>query len=97
MSTNSKQSIKNILALFVASTTLAVTSTAIPALAYGSNEHSFEHNERIKSMTQEEGNGYCRNRFQQLKATGDLGGGFDANRVNHVWAHIQNGDCIANT
>ncbi|BAY93819.1 MULTISPECIES: hypothetical protein [unclassified Tolypothrix] len=96
MSTTSQQSMKNKLALIFVSSTLAV-SAAIPALAYAAHEHPFHHNERIKSMTQIEGNGYCRNLFQQLKATGDLGGGFDPNRVNHVWAHIENGDCIANT
>jgi hypothetical protein len=96
MSTTSKQSIKSKLALIFTGVTLAV-SAAVPALAYAPHEHKFYHDERIKSMTQTEGNGYCRNLFQQLKATGDLGGGFDANRVNHVWAHIQNGDCIANT
>lgn len=96
MSTTSKQSIKSKLALIFTGATLAV-SAAVPALAYAPHEHPFHHDERIKSMTQTEGNGYCRNLFQQLKATGDLGGSFDANQVKHVWAHIQNGDCIANT
>ena len=96
MSTTSKKSIKSTLALIFAGATLAMMG-ALPALAYGSNEHPFHHSERIKNMTQQEGDGYCRNLFQQLKATGDLGGGFDANGVKHVWAHVRNGDCVANT
>ena len=64
---------------------------------YRSYENVFQSNDRIKSMTQTEGNGYCRNLFTQLKSTDDLGGGFDPNEVNHIWAHIENGDCVANT
>lgn len=63
---------------------------------YKAHEQAFYSNSRIQSMTQKEGNGYCRILFTQLKSTGDLGGDFDPNQVNHVWAHIQNGDCVAN-
>jgi hypothetical protein len=88
---------KSKLALILGSTTLAFTSAVLPAAAYEPHEHVFYHEDGISKMSQDAGNGYCRVKFQQLKATGDLGGGFDANRVNHVWAHIQNGDCVANT
>ncbi|MFN6155895.1 MAG: hypothetical protein ACK4YK_15385 [Dolichospermum sp.] len=88
---------KNKFALIIIGGTLGVMNAVLPAVAYAPHEHPFFHDERIKSMTQTEGNGYCRNLFNQLKATGDLGGGFDPNRVNHVWSHIQNGDCVANT
>ncbi|NEO62133.1 MAG: hypothetical protein F6J98_17500 [Moorea sp. SIO4G2] len=87
---------KSKLALISASTTLAVI-TAASAMAYGSHEHVFYRSRDIKSMTQIQGNGYCNHKFKQLKATGDLGGGFNPNRVNHVWAHIGNGHCVANT
>lgn len=76
---------------------LAVTGTAMSAMAYENHEHPFFRDAAIKTMSQEAGNGYCRVKFDQLKATGDLGGGFNPNDVNHVWAHIENGECVANT
>lgn len=97
MLTKSVQSVKSAFALFFASASLAIAGTATPAIAYAAHEHPFHHDERIKNMTQTEGNGYCRTLFQQLRATGDLGGGFDPASVVHIWAHIQNGDCVANT
>lgn len=69
----------------------------VRALAYAPHEHPFYHDARITTMSQAAGDGYCRNLFQRLKATDDLDGDFNPNLVNHVWAHIQNGDCIANT
>jgi hypothetical protein len=96
MSTTSKQSMKSKLALIFTGVTLAV-SAAAPALAYGPHENPFYYDKRIKSMAQENGNKYCRYVFQQLKATGRLRGNFNSNQVNHVWAHINNGHCIANT
>ena len=63
---------------------------------YGSNEHWFHHDNRIKLMSQPEADEYCESLFRQLKVQDNLKD-FDANQVNHVWAHIENGDCIANT
>lgn len=88
---------KTKLALILGCATLAITGAALPAAAYQGHEHPFFHDNTIRTYSQEAGNGFCRVKFQQLKSTGDLGGGFDPNRVNHVWAHIQNGDCVANT
>lgn len=85
------------LALTGAALTLGTLNIAAPAMAgYKSHEHVFYGNERIQNMNQTEGNGFCRLKFERLKSTGDLSG-FDPNRVNHVWAHIKNGHCIANT
>ena len=88
---------KNKLTLFATSAVIAFAGNTLCAVAYEANEHLFFQDANIKSMSQEAGNGYCRVKFDQLKATGDLGGGFDPNAVNHVWAHIGNGECIANT
>jgi hypothetical protein len=60
-------------------------------------ENVFLQDSRISQMNQADANAFCRGKFAQLKATGDLGGGFDPNAVNHVWAHLANGVCIANT
>lgn len=85
------------LPLIIAGATLAVTSFALPASAYKSHEHVFYRSSRIRRLSQSEGNGFCRNKFRQLRATGDLGGGFNPRKVKHVWAHIRNGHCVANT
>jgi hypothetical protein len=89
---------KKELTLALAGTAIAVVANIAPVMAgYKPHEHVFYRSRRIQKMNQTEGNGFCRVKFQRLKATGDLGGGFDSNRVNHVWAHIKNGHCIANT
>lgn len=88
---------KKELTLALAGTAIAIAANIAPAMAgYKPHEHEFYSDSRIQDMTQTEGNGFCRVKFQHLKSTGDLSG-FDPNRVNHVWAHIKNGDCVANT
>jgi len=62
---------------------------------YEPHERVFCHEEKIKSMSQEEANRYCRECYAKLKATGDLGR-INPHFVNHVWANITHGDCIAN-
>ena len=88
---------KNKLTLIITGAVLAVANTTISAMAYGDHEHPFFSDPAITTMSQDAGNGYCKQKFVQLKATGDLGGGFNPDDVNHVWAHIENGVCIANT
>jgi hypothetical protein len=68
-----------------------------PPAAYQTHEHPFFQEDSIRTMNQTAGDGYCRNKFQQLKATGDLGGGFNPNNIVHVWAHLKNSECVANT
>ena len=88
---------KKELTLALAGTAIAVVANIAPAMArYKPHEHVFYRSRRIQRLSQAEGNGFCRVKFQRLKATGDISG-FDVNRVNHVWAHIKNGHCVANT
>ncbi len=61
----------------------------------GGSENLFYAAGEIKSMAQTEGDQYCREKFEQLKNSGYFP--VDPNLVNHVWAHIRNGQCIANT
>lgn len=67
---------------------------------YKPYEHPFLHEDRIINMKQEEGDKYCKSRFDQLKPTVEIGWRgtkFDPNDVKHIWAHIENRDCVANT
>ncbi|MEM8673174.1 MAG: hypothetical protein AAGF83_04790 [Cyanobacteria bacterium P01_G01_bin.67] len=80
-----------------AGTTLTVANVVAPAIAYEAHEHVFYRDSRIRSMTQIQANGYCSDIFTRMKYAGQLGGNFDPNHVNHVWAHIRNGHCVANT
>ncbi|MEO1432040.1 MAG: hypothetical protein AAFV71_23860 [Cyanobacteria bacterium J06633_8] len=87
---------KKELTLALAGTAIAVVANIAPAVGYQSHEHVFHTDDDIKKMNQIQGNGFCRVMFQHLKSSGDISG-FDPNRVNHVWAHIKNGHCVANT
>lgn len=65
--------------------------------SYQANQHKFYHHEDIGKMEQNAANKYCQERFDAFKAEDNLKGDFDPNQVNHVWAHLENHDCIANT
>lgn len=80
-----------------AALTLGNLSIGAPAIArYKSHEHAFYNHVDIKGMNQTYGNRFCRLKFYRLRNKGYIRG-FNAYRVNHVWAHIKNGDCVANT
>jgi hypothetical protein len=64
---------------------------------YKSHEHPFIKESSIEKLSQIEGNKYCKESFDKLKSTGDLGGKFNPSEVKHVWANISTGDCVANT
>lgn len=88
---------KKKLTLALTGTAIAVVANIAPAMGgYKPHENVFYSNKSIQRLSQAEGDGFCRVQFQRLKSTGDISG-FDPNRVNHVWAHIENGDCVANT
>jgi hypothetical protein len=76
---------------------LALTSAALPAIAYNNWEYGFLHESEISQISQQEGNAFCRGMFNQLNATGDLRGGFNSHQANHIWALIENARCIANS
>lgn len=85
---------KNQLTLIIASATLTLTGAILPAGAYEAWEHVFYSDTKIQQMGQTEADGFCRNLFEQKKATGDVHG---LKFVNHVWAFVPTGDCVANT
>lgn len=76
---------------------LTYLNSLTPPVPYKSHEHQFMNESSIKKMNQIDGNKYCRESFDKLKSTGDLGSIVNHNEVKHVWANILKGDCVANT
>lgn len=72
-------------------------SKYISSGTYEEHERPFCHTNEIKSKSQDEGNKFCRKRFDQLDYADFQNLGFNREEINHVWAHILNGDCVANT
>ncbi|MEL6439338.1 MAG: hypothetical protein AAFQ80_08815 [Cyanobacteria bacterium J06621_8] len=89
---------KTKLALLLAGTTLAVTNIVPLAMAYESHENVFYSNDKIKQMSQEQGDKYCNDVYGHLLRNGRLPRRIHINwvRALHKWAHIENGDCVVN-
>lgn len=68
--------------------------SSLPSVSLKVHEFPFSDKEKFGTYDQKQANKYCKEKFYTLKKIRKFE--FDANRIQHIWAHRSGKLCIAN-